>query len=86
MKNLEDRIAEYYKQIDSALVPVRESRAWVIERYPEAQVVTLKGEIVLCNLPPNVQQMIDNLDAQELSIKQMVADAVGVTLEQVGAA
>ena len=86
MKNLEDRIAEYHKQIYSALVSVRESRAWVIERYPEAQVVTLKGEIVLCNLPPNVQQMIDNLDAQELSIKQMVADAVGVTLEQVGAA
>lgn len=86
MKNLEDRIAEYHKQIDSALVPVRESRTWVIERYPEAQVVPLKGEIVLSNLPPNVQQMIDNLDAQELSIKQMVADAVGVTLKQVGAA
>jgi len=80
--DLDERVAQYKKRIDLDLALITDARSWVIGRYPEKVVVNLKGEPVYSSLPPDAQQMLLDLDEQEVTIKKMVAEALGLTVEQ----
>jgi hypothetical protein len=84
MKNLSERIADYKGRIELDLALITDARAWVIARYPEVTVVNLKGEPVYSSFPLDAQQMLADLNGQEVSVRTMVAEALGLTLEQAG--
>jgi hypothetical protein len=82
MKNLSERVAEYRARIGLDLALITDTRTWVISRYPEAIVVDLKGKPIYSSLPPDAQQMLADLDEQETTMRKMVAEALGLTIEQ----
>jgi len=82
MKTMNERIAEYRARIDLDLAVIRDAKTWAIARYPESTVVNLQGEPIHKSLPPDAQQLLTDLDEHELMVKKLVAESLGLTLDQ----
>lgn len=82
MKKIEERVAMYRQRIDMDLSLIRDAQAWIADRYSAVQVKNLKGEVISESYSPDVDEMIRDLREQEVAIKRLVAEALGLSLEQ----
>lgn len=82
MKSISERLEIYRQRIDMDLALIRDAQAWIAERYQKVQVKNLKGDVISESYPPDVLKMRKDLDDQESAIKMMVAEGLGLTLEQ----